>query len=289
MNEPTLAIAFALTTSLLFGLNALVAQQGVRTLDSWTGTLVSIATTTLIYWCAAPFLVPVATWRSPGVWVFALNGVFQPMVTLALYFEGTRRLGPTLSATLSCTTPLFAVIVAAVVLAEAPGAAIWLGTLAIMSGVMALSWRGNAPAQFSRASLLFPLGTALIRGAAHNLGRYGMGLLGNALAAATTTHTVSLLGLAAVWLARGELRRRPVAPVGAAWFALSGVVNAAGVASLYQAIGLGKVVLVSPLVATYPVFTLLFGVLFGLEHPTRRTVIGVALIVPGVFLLGLFH
>jgi len=55
---------------------------------------------------------------------------------------------------------------------------------------------------------------------------------------------------------------------------------------LYQALGVGSVTVVAPLVACYPLATLAFSRLFlGGETIGRQTVVGVAIVVAGVALL----
>jgi drug/metabolite transporter (DMT)-like permease len=78
-----------------------------------------------------------------------------------------------------------------------------------------------------------------------------------------------------------------IALASAACFALALVVtNGAAVLLLYLALGGGPVSLVSPLVATYPLFTLVFGFAFSRREPlAARMIGGVALSVAGVMLL----
>ena len=73
---------------------------------------------------------------------------------------------------------------------------------------------------------------------------------------------------------------------GALWFAAVGLCNGLGVLSLYAALGRGPVALVAPLVASYPLVTLLLSFVF-LKHERigPQLVAAVAVIVGGVVLL----
>ena len=69
------------------------------------------------------------------------------------------------------------------------------------------------------------------------------------------------------------------------FFVAGGMLIAVAVGCMYGALATGRVVLVSPIVATYPVFTLLTGTLLGDERPGPRLMAGVAVVVAGVVLV----
>jgi drug/metabolite transporter (DMT)-like permease len=72
-----------------------------------------------------------------------------------------------------------------------------------------------------------------------------------------------------------------------AYFGGTGVVIALAIATMFAAIGAGSILVVSPIVATFPVFTLLTALVLGDERLRPAVVLGVALVVTGVVLLGL--
>jgi len=73
---------------------------------------------------------------------------------------------------------------------------------------------------------------------------------------------------------------------GALWFAAVGLCNGLSVLSLYAALGRGPVTLIAPLVASYPIVTLLLSFVFlKHEHVGPQLVAAVAVIVGGVVLL----
>ena len=59
------------------------------------------------------------------------------------------------------------------------------------------------------------------------------------------------------------------------------------IACMYGGLALGRVVVVSPIVASYPLFTLLTAWVFREELLTRKSVLGVLLAVSGVALISL--
>ncbi|MBU2534343.1 MAG: EamA family transporter, partial [Alphaproteobacteria bacterium] len=70
------------------------------------------------------------------------------------------------------------------------------------------------------------------------------------------------------------------------YFMASGVVTSLAVYLLNQALEFGQVITVAPIVASSPVFAALLGYfVFGRETLTWRTVVTIALVVPGVVLI----
>jgi len=78
---------------------------------------------------------------------------------------------------------------------------------------------------------------------------------------------------------------------GALYFAAGGIFSAGGVILLFQALSRGTVVVVSPIAATNPLFTLFFAAVFlrGVERITARIVAGAVLVVLGVVILSVYR
>jgi len=76
---------------------------------------------------------------------------------------------------------------------------------------------------------------------------------------------------------------------GSLYFGAAGIFAAIGVVGLFEALGRGTVVVVSPIVSTSPLFTLVFAAVFlrGIEQLTPRVVAGAVLVVAGVVVLSL--
>ena len=97
-------------------------------------------------------------------------------------------------------------------------------------------------------------------------------------------YTVSAVIILAVTRLRGA--RTPTDRRATPWFVATGTLNGASLFLMYAALAKGKVALVSPIVATYPLFTLALSLLF-LRHERipPRVALGAALTVAGVVVL----
>ena len=254
-------------------------------MDALTGARVIVPTATLLLWLCAPF-ADWSGWHWRAVGVYATVGLFFPAAVTLLTFAANRRLGPTVSGTIGSTAPLFAVLGAAAFLGEALGVREIAATGAIVLGSMAVSRpRAAELLHASPRTLWLPWSAALLRAVAQLMSKAGLALWASPYAAAFVGYTVSS---AAIWTA-GMLLARGGVPVngrGAAWFALIGLLNGLAVLALYSALETGEVHVVSPIVATYPVFTLLLSAGWLRHEPlTGRLIAGVALTVAGVVML----
>lgn len=143
-----------------------------------------------------------------------------------------------------------------------------------------------------RATLLgvaFSLGAAIAYGSSQVLTRQSVGQLAPPLVGSFIALGFGTLGFAILSIrslgTRGEHFWR-----GAAFFAGAGVFSATGVGLLFVALSQGEVVVISPVVATNPLFTLVMAsvLLRGVERITSRVVVGALLVVAGVVVLTVF-
>ena len=141
--------------------------------------------------------------------------------------------------------------------------------------------------------LLYPVAAAFVVGAGYVLISFGLRSFPDSVTATAVTQTVGVLALLAVLLRSGDARRqvrvvsghRP----GLAFFVAAGAVVAVGWLSQFAALGIGSVVVVVPLVNTYPL--VIAAVSYGMARQlprSPRVVAGIVAIVVGASLVQAF-
>ncbi|MBT4486072.1 MAG: EamA family transporter [Rhodospirillaceae bacterium] len=286
MDVAWLAVAQSLGASLFFALGIQFLSLGLRHGDARTGTLIDIATTAAFYWLLSPLFLKTEYFTSAGFLIFVAVGLFRPVISANLALEAVRRLGPTLTSTLTSTTPLFAAVFGILLLGESVTMAIVLGTVAVVLGTALPTAGGKAARPWPIWALVFPLGAAGLRSIAHVLIRMGLAFAPEPLFAGLVAYSVSCLMALAVQGWRGELRRVNWANPGLLWFVAAGIVHGLAVWVMNAALATTPVSIVVPLVSTTPLFTLLLGlVLFHKEAITWRQVTMVVMVVAGVILI----
>ena len=282
------ATALALAAALGFALATVANRVALRHMSTVAGATVSIPAVTITLWLLAPWWLRDIDAHPDAVAVFAAIGVLFPATVTLMIYESNARLGPTTTATVSSTAPLFAFAAAVLFLGEVLSLAVAIATVMIVAGIAMLSWKARAiPASKARlpGDLMLPAGAAVVRGASQVAMKFGLALWPSAYAATLVGYTVS----SAVVLLAGRVtgRRQPLRYTrpGVGAFLVVGACNGSAMFLMYAALARGEVVRVAPIVASYPLLTLLLSaLLLREEHFTPRQLGGIALTVAGVAL-----
>ncbi|MBV8239225.1 MAG: DMT family transporter [Hyphomicrobiales bacterium] len=286
VNSP-LAVALALFSTFGFGAGFVLTQFALRWIPPRLGAAFSIPTSTLLFWCLAPFSIDPAEVDLSAAGLFAVIGLLFPAAVALLNFESNRLMGPNIAGAVSALAPLFAVLLAVMLLGEHLRFWQLSGIAAIVAGVV-LMYTGQCQAFTVRRLwlLALPLGASAIRGFVQPLVKLGLERWHNPIAAVVIGYTVSSAVLILAALVPSRTPEQSFNRRGALWFAAVGLCNGCAVLSMYSALGRGPVSLVSPLIATYPLVTLLLSVRFlKRERIDARLAAAVAVTVGGVVLL----
>jgi drug/metabolite transporter, DME family len=279
----------ALAAAVSYAASGIAAKRGLRYSTPITVTLVSV-TIHAVSLSAAVLLtggIPAVSWWV--LFLFALTGTLQPIIRLFTY-AAIHYIGASRGTTLRGAHPLFSTCLAIIFLGEQASLPVIAGTVLIVGGITLISWQTEAQrATFRWLHIGYPLGAAFLAGISHPLRRYALGLANEPLYLAAVIGVVALpwLGSYAVWPRKGEQpvwNRQSMVP-----FLFAGVFETLGIVLVIAALSFGPVVIVSPIVATSPLWILLGTWLFlrGIERLTLRTIIGALCVVAGTVAISL--
>ncbi len=287
-------ILLSLISAGLFSVSILVLHQGLRHADSESGSLIQISATALCYWLFAPWLVDSWMWLTTAAVIFAAVGLIKPFLSANAALLSVHYLGPTPTATLAATSPLFAAVFGVFFLDEHLTMPIILGTAAIMGGSILLAQQGRGQGDAARRAawplwaLLLPLAAAFIRAAADSFTKFGMLELPSPYFAGLVSFSVSTVIALTFYTARRRRLPQMGRGHGNGWFVAAGVINAVAVYCMNSALQLGDIIIVIPLVSASPLLTLLLSVfVVRRETITRHSLLAVLLVVPGVIVIAL--
>lgn len=283
----TAAILFAFASAAFLGAAVVTSQLGLRTMKPLSGAALSIPSFTLLFLLLAPMVLagePVV-WR--GLWIFAAIGLFFPACLTLLAFASNRALGPVITSTLGNLAPLFSVALAVVLLHEplrlTQGAGLVIAVLG--AGIISVT-RPRDLGHWRSWALLLPLAAALVRGVIPPIVKLGLEVWPSPLWATLVGYVMSSLVVLTVQRVR-EGRLLATAPAsGRRWFVVTGISNGLATLTMFAAVRHGPITLVAPIVAIYPLVTVLMSK-FVLKHIviTPRIVGGTLLTVAGVALV----
>ena len=286
MSETMIGSAMLATiASAFFGIQVHLQNAGFDYVDARAGALINIGATTAIMWALAPFYLQPEVLMSRSVILFALAGLLAPAISLSLMTKSVQLIGPSLSSGLGSASPVFAIVLAVVLLGEVVTSRIAIGTAIVVSGVMLAAYRiRGKPMSWPLWALALPIVAAMMRGSAHALYKLALVELPNPMVGVLVTVSVAFSAILLVFLLQG--RSIPRLNRGYTWFGASGAINAVGMVCFIQALAIGQVVTVSPIIAAAPVFTLLTGALiFRRENVGWKSGVSVLLIVAGCLVI----
>ena len=289
MNSDAAAQILALITSVFYAAALVSARAGMQYSTPTTVTLVSILMQNVLLWTALFVTGGVHSVPLTGILLFTVVGIFQLGVRLFAY-TGVEKIGASRSSALQSVSPLISATIAIVILGEQTSALILLGTLLVVLGIVLVSWKPERQiASFRRWHLLLPIGAACLTGMNHPIRRYVLTMANEPLFFSALMGSVSLGGFL-IYLAVAPQSQRLVWNRDAVKpFLLTGLSETMSILCIITAISLGRVVIVAPIAASYPVWSLIFAGLFlrDVEPTTWKIIAGILSVVAGNFAIHL--
>jgi uncharacterized membrane protein len=285
------AQSFAILAALAWAIGDSSARVALRTSTPVTGTLtlglVSLAVWGPVAWGAFDR----GEIQVRGLLIFVVSGVTLGLARNLLNMS-FGRIGLARSTTIVSSSPLIAVLVAAIFLGEAPSSLIYLGTLSIMGGIIFLAQERRSTARAwgaVRHDFLFAALSALAFGITAVLRKAGVSLVPS-LSLGLSTAALGTLGLIAVCyplLPRTE--RVQFSRKNFGYFLISAFFSTLSHFAFFAALQRGPLFTVAPLVYTSPLFVLVFSWLWfrQTEGLSFRLAVGVVLICAGAALVAM--
>lgn len=266
-----------------FGLAAVLMRRALQHARPLVAAVVSVSFTTVFLWALVASTMSPRALATPRVLPFLLAGLLAPGLGRLFFFTGVGRVGAARAASLGASGPLFAVGLAVLVFGERPGWGLLAGAVAIVAGAVLLSYRPQGETSWRRRDLMLPLLAALSFALRDNISRWGLQRFPDVLAAATAAASTSAVLMWMVLAVRpgGSLA---VGRLGLGYLALAGVAEGLAYLSMWRALAMADVSVVSPLVNAYPIFTVALAALLlrDLERVTWRIVLAALLVVAGI-------
>ena len=278
---------YAFQAALCFSIAHIFVRRGLNGSNALTGSVISLGTSTVIFWTLALVLAPLAHLASPAIGYFIAGGVFAPAIGQTLGYIGMERIGVARSSPIVNTSPMFSSIFAVLLLGEIWLAQNILGTSLVILGVVILSTSRQASGEWDKKDIIYPVLAAVAFGISTTFRKTGlMTIHVPLLAAAVTVGTAFLVLLAIVWF-RGGQRILRFNRRSSGWLFGGAVINSAAILSFFSALNVGTVVRVEPLVACNPLLTLLWASIFLRQFETLswRVVGGALVTVAGTVLV----
>lgn len=278
---------FSIQAAFFFAASHVLIRRGMVTSNAVTASFVSLGLTALVFWSLLPFFTPLSDLWTPAVWVFLAAGVFAPGIGRTFTYVGIEKLGVARSIPISSVSPISASILAVLAFGEIWTPQNFLGTALVIAGIAVLARSQDEKTRWRRSDLVYPIVAALAFGVSTNLRKLGLTIAGRPLMAAAFTAASAFVFAACVMRLSGRHRAFALDRSNYRWLCAAGFLNATATLSFFHALSFGPVVVVEPLTASSPVFSLVLSALFlkDLETITPRVVVGALCAVAGTILI----
>ena len=267
----------------------MLVRLGVRRSNIFAAMLMSYLVSVTCIWTYLVATTPLVFLRSRAMVYFLISGCLQPLFARALFYEGITRIGVARAGPLRGAEPLFATIIAVVLLHERPGIMVYLGTALIMGSLWLISSSRGGADKWHLVDAALPLGAGLVSAISQTLRKEGLKILPNPFVATAIVTSTSLALLISFILLTKRVNLLRMPRQSFLFFVAAGCVAVSAQVTNFIAIGQGDLSVIIPLLNTTPLFTVLFSGLFlrSLETLSPRIVVGASLMVGGVVLITL--
>ncbi len=282
-----MSVTFAILAAFCFSASHILIRRGLVISNAATGTIVSILISAALLWVLAPFVISLSSFRTPAVWYFIASGIFAPAIGRFMTFKGIERVGVARSVPISNSSPMFASILAVILMGETWTLQNVLGTTLVILGIVVLSSTRTGQAQWRKLDLIYPAMAAFSFAMSSNLRKLGLLIVNLPLMAATVTATTAVPFSLVMFQMQGGLRVFSLSRRSFGWFLAAGLAHTGAMLSVYYALSFGKIVIVDPLIGASPVLSLVLSRIFlrDLEAITSRVVVGAVITVIGSILI----
>lgn len=279
----------AIGAAIAYALSFILSKRGFRNSTPLTITFVSLLIQTVTLFTIVLTITGIPQTTSFVLVLFAISGILQALVRQLTYI-GIEKIGAARSGPIRASVPLWSAAIAIFFLGEKITAAIGLGTILVVGGILLISWRADEHVtDFRPWYIIAPLLAAILGGVVYPIRRYALRFSDEPIFFGAVVGVVGLFCTAS-YLALSTTKEKLVwnrQSVG--YFIAAGSFESLGLLLVLYALTFGPVVMVTPLTATLPLWVVIGSKLFlnDVEKITRRIAIGALLVVLGTIAISL--
>ncbi|MEK6838024.1 MAG: EamA family transporter [Nanoarchaeota archaeon] len=285
----------AIASAAMFPLGLIFLKKGYDHSTPLYGTLIVTAINAVFLWIFALLFssLPLTVIFSSAVVFFIIAGAIGHGIARLLQFTGVDKVGPARNTIALATSALFGAVIAVLFRGEKWTLPIFLGTIAIVGGIAVLA-RESKKTKWNPTYLALPITAAFLYGIMTNVYKAGLEKIPDAAIGAAVGLTAALFTLTVVAAASAvkEHGRIKIPSLGKAMplFLAAGIINSVGLILNFEAIKLGDVTVVFPLISAHALFAWVFGFLFlrQTERISLHVVAGAVVVVAGIAMITVF-
>jgi drug/metabolite transporter, DME family len=225
-----------------------------------------------------------------SILLFGLSGILTPGFVRLVYYQGMKKLGAPVNASLFSVYPLYSSLLAVFFLSEILTPGNWIGIILVFLGGIFVEWSSREiNIQGTKAKgrfLVYPILGGLALGAGSILRKYALNLFDAPILGVCVAYTFSLLPFV-IFFFSSQLKKELSVKRDLRLFWAAGIGQAVTWILSFYAFSLEDVSVVTPLLSIEPVFVAIFAYLYlkKIEQLSRKLSISIILIMVGIILI----
>ncbi|MBT3349663.1 MAG: DMT family transporter [Nitrospinaceae bacterium] len=284
-----LEVSLAISSALFYALTYILSRLAAEDISPIQGAFINSATVAAIMLPWSLFTVPVWEFLNPVLLWFVGIGVFIPGLARMLHYAGLQRIGASPAALIRGVGPLFSSSLAVLLLGETLSFELATGTGFIILGVAILSIRKEEMRSWALSGIVLSLAATMTFVFRDIIIRHSSPDVPYKTLAILVMSLTSTVVMGAAW---GQFEKRSITSVprrGIILFVMVGISTVFAQLALFHALDVGRVVVVTPIIASQPLFVMLLSVFLprGMEKITMFMILGGAIIVLGGTIIGI--
>lgn len=290
MNPQLLAAAYAMSTAVVFATFSVLVRKGSQHANALTGVFIGMFTSLPVMIAITWHLWEPAWWSPPAFFYFALAGLVGPAMSRVFLYLSISYLGVARAMPFNSMTPFFSTSLAVAFLGERPGALILAGTLFIVFGSVALTYKKADDTSWQRKHLWLACASTVTAAFSFLFRKFAFAHVSAPLMGATLSTLAGFVFLVTFipLFPRDQKPNQFGRPKAWLIYGFCGLLNALGFFLHFTAISIGDLSVVAPLTSTAPVFSLVMSIflLRKMERITPSIIAGTVCMVIGAALIG---
>ena len=277
----------ALMAAIGWAINGILVRKGSKHSTVASAVFLSLLATVGSLWSVSSWYFPSGFIRSPATFYFVLGGLIQPAFVRWLNYTGISRLGASRAQSIRAVTPLFASVIALIVLHERPGIRVYIAILLTVTGIALVSYRREGESDWKTFDLILPLSAAALAAVSQNLRKAGLLILHNPLVAAAVTTSTSLVVFVLVMGLSGNIRSLCPSRKSLPFYGAAALTSTVSQILSFAALSQGDVSVIVTLTSTSPLFTVALSGIFlkDQEKVDRMIVAGTVSLVAAIVII----
>ncbi len=285
-----IGIALAILSAATSALSVILVRRHSTQSSTFNISLIISAVGMLILWPLAFLLTDFSAVKLVSLLIFALSGILTPGLVRLLYYQGMKKLGTPVNASLYATYPLYTSLLAYVFLMEVFTPANWAGAVLVFLAALSVEWSSRevgAEGIRQRRNFLFPIVGGLALSAGSLMRKFALDLFNAPVLGVAVAYTFSLVPFLFIYAVSKSTRQGITLKRDLRLFWAAGIGQAITWILGFYALSFEQVTIVIPLISTEPVFVAIFAYLYlrKIERISIKLAASIVLTVVGVVLI----